>query len=132
MKTFTYERATSPADALAKAARSPETRFIAGGTNLLDLMKLEIETPAHLVDLNRLNLKAIEPTAEGGLRIGGTTGVHGDGEPLVLHPNALRRTAALQDSGQLGADRFHSGMRVGGGAEGVLRSRPRGRCRGAR
>ena len=70
MKTFTYERATSPADALAKAARSPETRFIAGGTNLLDLMKLEIETPAHLVDLNRLNLKAIEPTAEGGLRIG--------------------------------------------------------------
>jgi xanthine dehydrogenase YagS FAD-binding subunit len=70
MKSFTYERATSPADALSKAAKSPETRFIAGGTNLLDLMKLEIETPAHLVDLNRLALKTIEPTTEGGLRIG--------------------------------------------------------------
>ena len=70
MKSFTYERATTPADALAKAQKSAETRFIAGGTNLLDLMKLEIETPTHLVDLNRLGLKAIEPTAEGGLRIG--------------------------------------------------------------
>jgi len=70
MKTFTYERAISPADALAKAARSPETRFIAGGTNLLDLMKLEIETPAHLIDVGRLPMAAVEDTADGGLRIG--------------------------------------------------------------
>lgn len=70
MRAFTYERAASAEDALAKAARTPNARFIAGGTNLLDLMKLEIETPGHLVDLNGLGLKAIEPTQDGGLRIG--------------------------------------------------------------
>ena len=70
MRAFTYERAASAEDALAKAARTPNAKFIAGGTNLLDLMKLEIETPAHLVDLNGLGLKAIEPTQAGGLRIG--------------------------------------------------------------
>ena len=70
MKSFTYERARNPADAAAAALRNPDTRFIAGGTNLLDLMKLEIETPAHLIDVNGLALDKIEPTAEGGLRIG--------------------------------------------------------------
>ncbi|MGJ7542963.1 FAD binding domain-containing protein [Variovorax sp. LT1R16] len=70
MKSFTYQRVTSTEDALAQAMRVPGAKFIAGGTNLLDLMKLEIETPAHLVDLNGLGLKAIEPTANGGLRIG--------------------------------------------------------------
>ena len=70
MKPFTHERATSPAEAAAAAARTPGARFIAGGTNLLDLMKLQIETPRHLVDVNRLGLDRIEPTAEGGLRIG--------------------------------------------------------------
>jgi xanthine dehydrogenase YagS FAD-binding subunit len=67
---FTYERARSPAEAAAAAARVPGTRFIAGGTNLLDLMKLEVETPAHLVDINGLALDKIEPTPGGGLRIG--------------------------------------------------------------
>jgi xanthine dehydrogenase YagS FAD-binding subunit len=70
MKSFTYERARTPADAAAAALRNPDTKFIAGGTNLLDLMKLEIETPAHLIDVNGLALDKIEPTAEGGLRIG--------------------------------------------------------------
>ncbi|SNS92366.1 xanthine dehydrogenase YagS FAD-binding subunit [Noviherbaspirillum humi] len=70
MKPFTYERATSPAEAAAAAARSTGARFIAGGTNLLDLMKLQIETPAHLIDINDLALDRIEPTADGGLRIG--------------------------------------------------------------
>ena len=70
MRPFTYERATSPAEAAAIAARNPGAKFIAGGTNLLDLMKLEIETPMHLVDVNRLGLDAIEPTQSGGLRIG--------------------------------------------------------------
>lgn len=70
MKSFTYERAKSPAEAAAAAARTPGARFIAGGTNLLDLMKLQIETPAHLIDVNRLALDRIEPTADGGLRIG--------------------------------------------------------------
>src|SRR6186713_3148294 len=70
MKSFTYERARSPAEAAAAAARQPGAKFIAGGTNLLDLMKLEIETPTHLIDVNDVGLDRIEPTPEGGLRIG--------------------------------------------------------------
>jgi xanthine dehydrogenase YagS FAD-binding subunit len=70
MKSFTYERAQTPAEAASAAARIPNAKFIAGGTNLLDLMKLQIETPAHLIDVNHLALDGIETTAEGGLRIG--------------------------------------------------------------
>jgi xanthine dehydrogenase YagS FAD-binding subunit len=70
MKAFTYERPASVADAARAVAGQPNARFIAGGTNLLDLMKLQIETPTHLVDVNRLPLDRIEPTPEGGLRIG--------------------------------------------------------------
>src|SRR5467141_4505105 len=70
MKSFTYERANSPAEAAAAVARVSGAKFIAGGTNLLDLMKLQIETPAHLVDIGPLPLGDIEETQEGGLRIG--------------------------------------------------------------
>ena len=70
MKAFTFERATSPADAAKKAAATPGAKFIAGGTNLLDLMKLQIETPTHLIDVNRLGLDKIEATGDGGIRIG--------------------------------------------------------------
>jgi xanthine dehydrogenase YagS FAD-binding subunit len=70
MKPFTYERAISPAEAAASASRVTNAKFIAGGTNLLDLMKLEIETPRHLIDVNGLSLDRIEPLPEGGLRIG--------------------------------------------------------------
>jgi xanthine dehydrogenase YagS FAD-binding subunit len=70
MKPFTYERAHSPSGAAAAATRIEGAKFIAGGTNLLDLMKLEIETPRHLIDVNGLALDKIETTPEGGLRIG--------------------------------------------------------------
>ncbi len=70
MKPFTYVRAKTPAEAAAIVARTPGAKFIAGGTNLLDLMKLEIEAPAHLVDLQDLKLDRIETAADGGLRIG--------------------------------------------------------------
>lgn len=70
MKSFTYEKANSPAAAASAAVRNGGAKFIAGGTNLLDLMKLEIETPAHLIDVNGLAFDKIEPTPEGGLRIG--------------------------------------------------------------
>ncbi|MGB6536605.1 MAG: xanthine dehydrogenase family protein subunit M, partial [Xanthobacteraceae bacterium] len=70
MKAFTYERANSPTEAAAIAARVAGAKFIAGGTNLLDLMKLQIEIPSHLIDVNRLALDKIEATPEGGLRIG--------------------------------------------------------------
>ena len=70
MKSFTYERATSPAEAASAAAHVPGAKFIAGGTNLLDLMKLQIETPSHLIDVNNLALDKIEAMPDGGLRIG--------------------------------------------------------------
>jgi xanthine dehydrogenase YagS FAD-binding subunit len=103
MKPFTYERAASPAEAAAAAVRTPGAKFIAGGTNLLDLMKLEIETPTHLVDVNRLALDKIEPTAEGGLRIGAlvrNTDLAAD--PRVRRDYALLSRALLAGaSGQL-------------------------------
>jgi xanthine dehydrogenase YagS FAD-binding subunit len=70
MKPFTYERARSPGEAAAAAARIAGAKFVAGGTNLLDLMKLQIETPSHLIDVNKLALDKIEAAPEGGLRIG--------------------------------------------------------------
>lgn len=70
MKPFTYERATTPAAAAQAAGRVNGARFIAGGTNLIDLMKLEVETPAHLIDVNGLGLDKIEAAEDGGLRIG--------------------------------------------------------------
>ncbi len=70
MKSFTYERASTPAQAAKAAARIKNAKFIAGGTNLLDLMKLQIETPAHLIDVNGLALDKVEATAGGGVRIG--------------------------------------------------------------
>jgi xanthine dehydrogenase YagS FAD-binding subunit len=71
MRPFTYERATDARGAIAALVRGgPGARFISGGTNLLDLMKLEIERPTHLVDISRLPLRAIEELPDGGLRIG--------------------------------------------------------------
>ncbi|PJZ04140.1 hypothetical protein PRCB_17865 [Pantoea rodasii] len=70
MKSFTYEKVSTPEEAATSALQRQGSKFIAGGTNLLDLMKLEIESPAHLIDVNGLALDTIELTPEGGLRIG--------------------------------------------------------------
>lgn len=70
MKAFSYERVSDPAQAAARAAEVPGAKFIAGGTNLLDLMKHEIEIPKHLIDVGGTGLDEITPTDEGGLRIG--------------------------------------------------------------
>ena len=69
MRSFDYARAETPQAAVAQG-RGPAARFIAGGTNLLDLMKLEIETPDTLIDISRLDLAEIAETGEGGLSIG--------------------------------------------------------------
>lgn len=69
MKSFEYYRAESVGDACRSAARG-EAALIAGGTNLLDLMKLEVMAPERVVDITRLRLDTIEPTGDGGLRIG--------------------------------------------------------------
>jgi len=68
MKAFDYSRADSPEAAVSESGDG--VRFIAGGTNLLDLMKLQIETPTRLVDITRLDLANIADTADGGLLIG--------------------------------------------------------------
>jgi len=103
MKSFTYEKASTPQEAADAAARTPGARFIAGGTNLLDLMKLRIEQPAHLVDVNGLALDRIEPTPEGGLRIGAlvrNTDLAAD--PVVRRDYAVLARALLAGaSGQL-------------------------------
>jgi xanthine dehydrogenase YagS FAD-binding subunit len=91
MRAFTYERVHSPADAAAAMKRNPTAKFIAGGTNLLDLMKLEIETPTHLVDVNGLALDKIEPTPEGGLRIGALV----RNTDLATHAEVRRNYALL-------------------------------------
>lgn len=70
MRPFTYDRARTSVEAAASVAGRPGAKFIAGGTNLLDLMKLEIETPLHLVDIQDLPLARIEDIKGGGLRIG--------------------------------------------------------------
>ena len=69
MKAFSYQRADTPSNAAADAAK-PGAKIIAGGTSLLDLMKLQVETPSNLIDINRLPLDKIEETPDGGLRIG--------------------------------------------------------------
>ena len=91
MKPFTYERAKSPAEAAKAVAATPGAKFIAGGTNLLDLMKLQIETPTHLVDVQDLKLDAIEDTPDGGLRIGS----HVSNTDLSAHPRVRRDYAVL-------------------------------------
>src|SRR5215470_7772394 len=76
MKTFEFIRPESPAAAVTSASQAKtaqqgaDKRFLAGGTTLLDLMKLNVETPAQLLDINRLPLDKIEATPDGGLKIG--------------------------------------------------------------
>ncbi|WP_299308013.1 xanthine dehydrogenase family protein subunit M [uncultured Croceicoccus sp.] len=99
MRSFTYERAASPAAAAASVAARPGAKFIAGGTNLLDLMKLEIETPVHLVDVQDIGLDAVEDTEEGGLRIGTLV----SNTALSAHPRVRRDYAVLTRAIQAGA-----------------------------
>ncbi|MDQ0840133.1 FAD binding domain-containing protein [Sphingomonas faeni] len=103
MKPFTYERATTPAEAAAAVVRHPGAKFIAGGTNLLDLMKLEIEAPQHLVDVNTLKLDRIERTPDGGVRIGAlvdNTALASD-ERIRKDYGVLSRAIVAGASGQL-------------------------------
>jgi xanthine dehydrogenase YagS FAD-binding subunit len=103
MKPFNYERASDPRGAANIVSESRNRRFIAGGTNLLDLMKHEIETPDHLVDINRLPLDQIDELSDGGLRIGATvrnTDLMAD-QRVREHYPVLARALAAGASGQL-------------------------------
>jgi len=103
MRPFTYQRANSPQEVVAMLAARPGARIIAGGTNLLDLMKLQIETPEHLVDVNGIGLDRIESTASGGLSVGATV----RNTDLAAHPvvrqhyGVLTRALVSGASGQL-------------------------------
>ena len=105
MKAFTYERPAT-LQAAAAAAMQPHAWFIAGGTNLLDLMKLQIEVPAHLIDISRLDLARTEPTSDGGLRIG-----------------AMVRNADLANDPRIRADYAVLSRALLSGASGQLRNR---------
>lgn len=70
MQPFEYQRADAPQNAIQSLAQAGSAKFLAGGTNLIDLMKQGVENPAHLIDINRLELAAIEPLPQGGLRLG--------------------------------------------------------------
>jgi len=103
VRPFSYEQAATPAAAAAAAARNPDAKFIAGGTNLLDLMKLEIEKPAHLIDVNGLALDKIESTPDGGMRIGAlvrNTDLAADARVRREYP-LLSRALLAGASGQL-------------------------------
>jgi xanthine dehydrogenase YagS FAD-binding subunit len=98
VKEFTYTRATSTAGAVA--TWDTGARYLAGGTNLVDLMKLGVETPERLIDITRLGLDQIEETAEGGLRIGASV----KNSDLAHHPatpQVLREALLAGASGQL-------------------------------
>lgn len=102
MRAFTYERATDPRAAVAAVSKAG-ARFISGGTNLLDLMKLEIEQPTHLVDISRLPLKQIEELPDGGLRIGAqaaNSDTAGDTRVRTRYP-VLSQALVSGASGQL-------------------------------
>lgn len=70
MQPFEFERASDPRAAVAAIAAAPQAKFLAGGTNLVDLMKQHVELPTHLVDINRLELAKIEELPDGGVRLG--------------------------------------------------------------
>ena len=91
MKAFSYERVPGPSEAAAAVAKTSGAKFIAGGTNLVDLMKLEIETPTHLVDVNGLGLDTITKTDDGGLRIGASV----RNTDLAADPRVRRHYAVL-------------------------------------
>src|SRR5437588_2677202 len=100
MRTVEFIRPADPAAAIATAAHAKtaqqgaDARFIAGGTTLMDLMKLNVETPARLLDINRLPLDKIEATREGGLKIGATV----RNSDLANHPTVRRDYAVLSQA----------------------------------
>ncbi|MDB5695340.1 MAG: oxidoreductase, FAD-binding subunit, partial [Sphingomonas bacterium] len=103
MRAFTYERATDAVTAARAVASHQGAKFIAGGTNLLDLMKIEVETPTHLVDIQDLGFDKIEKTRDGGLRIGAlvtNTNLAAD-QRVRRHYGVLTRAIVAGASGQL-------------------------------
>jgi len=108
---FEYARARTVADAVREMAGSPGAKFVAGGTNLVDLMKMDIERPTKLIDVARLPLGTVEETAEGGLRIGALV----RNTDLAYHPSVERRYPVLASALMAGASQQLRNMASVGG-----------------
>ncbi|ASU40979.1 FAD-binding molybdopterin dehydrogenase [Herbaspirillum sp. meg3] len=116
MHTFQMLRARTPDDAVRLAAASPETlphpvRFLAGGTTLVDLMKLDVEQPQQVIDINRLPFDQVEQTADGGLNIGALV----RNSDLANHPLVMQRYPVLSQALLSGASAQLRNMATTGG-----------------
>ena len=111
MINFQYARATDVADAVRQMAADPTAKFIAGGTNLIDLMKEDVERPARLIDISRLPLNAVEETSAGGVRIGALV----PNSDLAYHPLIESRYPLLSSAILAGASQQLRNMASTGG-----------------
>jgi xanthine dehydrogenase YagS FAD-binding subunit len=111
MINFQYARANDVADAVRQIAADPTAKFIAGGTNLIDLMKEDVERPSRLIDISRLPLKTVEQTAGGGLRIGALV----PNSDLAYHPLIAQRYPMLASAILAGASAQLRNMASTGG-----------------
>ena len=111
MINFQYSRANDVADAVRMISADPTAKFIAGGTNLVDLMKDDVERPSRLIDISRLPLKTIEQTADGGLRIGALV----PNSDLAYHPLIEQRYPLLSSAILAGASQQLRNMASTGG-----------------
>jgi xanthine dehydrogenase YagS FAD-binding subunit len=111
MINFQYTRANDVADAVRQIAADPTAKFIAGGTNLIDLMKEDVERPSRLIDISRLPLRTIEETADGGLRIGALV----PNSDLAYHPLIEQRYPMLGSAILAGASSQLRNMASTGG-----------------
>src|SRR5262249_7236851 len=108
---FQYARANDVGDAVRQIAADPAAKFIAGGTNLLDLMKEDVERPSRLIDITRLPLTTIDETDEGGLLIGALV----PNSDLAWHPSVMRRYPVLASAILAGASAQLRNMASTGG-----------------
>jgi xanthine dehydrogenase YagS FAD-binding subunit len=111
MINFDYTRANDVGDAVRQIAADPAARFIAGGTNLVDLMKEEVERPSRLIDISRLPLRTVEETAEGTVRIGALV----PNSDLAWHPLIEQRYPLLSSAILAGASAQLRNMASTGG-----------------
>src|SRR3979409_1411395 len=111
MINFEYARASDVADAVRMIAADPAAKFIAGGTNLVDLMKDDVERPSRLIGISRLPLKTVEQTANGGLRIGALV----PNSDLAYHPLIEQRYPLLASAILAGASQQLRNMASTGG-----------------
>src|SRR3979490_3133588 len=111
MINFQYSRANDVVDAVGRISADPRAKFIAGGTNLVDLMKEDVERPSRLIDISRLPLRSVEETADGGLRIGALV----PNSDLAYHPLIEQRYPLLSSAILAGASQQLRNMASTGG-----------------